>query len=505
MAQVYAGAADKGRVYMVDTDGSVATAFDVDERSVSQVWFDHGLLGFATDDAAAMYRATGRASQAKYVSDVLDAKAVSRFGKLRGRRAARSSSRRAAATPRSPASAGANGRRRRRSRRSAAAATAARSRARRAATCSSASRSKHDARVHRVMTYYQPQNLPTDVQEVTVELGDERDHADAQRFGRQATQPGVRVKWKIENPDGDDTTYTLEARRDGEANWRPIATGKTPLTATTWEWNTETYPDGWYKVRVTSSDAAANSPDRALTSTATSTMFAIDNTRPAIDDLKIIYPRATARARDALSTIAEMAYSVDDGPWQLGTTSDGCSTIRPRICASTSRAGLPKRHAHARGPRRRLRRQRRFDVCDVHREIMIARYVALAIAACSQHATPELGDPVLEQRIGQLARSPAPAGDSTELTIAIALFERGHDDATLAAARGHLVAWAAAHGGLARMEISDMFGPEAYETAILDSDEAVTAVLAQFHDDAMLDAAVYFATRLRRKGSACSR
>src|SRR6185295_158886 len=73
---VFAGAADKGRIYMVDPDDSVATAFDVDERSVSQVWFDKNLIGFATDDVAAVYRATGRASQAKYISDVMDAKAV---------------------------------------------------------------------------------------------------------------------------------------------------------------------------------------------------------------------------------------------------------------------------------------------------------------------------------------------------------------------------------------------------------------------------------------------
>src|SRR5262249_8567060 len=78
---VYVGAVDKGRVYMIDADQAVATAFDVDERSVSQLWIDHGLVGFATDDAAAVYRSTGRASKAKYVSDVLDAKAVSRFGK----------------------------------------------------------------------------------------------------------------------------------------------------------------------------------------------------------------------------------------------------------------------------------------------------------------------------------------------------------------------------------------------------------------------------------------
>jgi hypothetical protein len=52
-------------------------------------------------------------------------------------------------------------------------------------------------------------------------------------------------------------------------------------------------------------------------------MFAIDNTRPVIDGLTVTYPRAAARAHDTLSTIAEMAFSIDDGPWQLGTSADG--------------------------------------------------------------------------------------------------------------------------------------------------------------------------------------
>ncbi len=74
---------------------------------------------------------------------------------------------------------------------------------------------------------------------------------------------------------------------------------------------------------MTASDAAANSPDRALTTSQTTTLFAIDNTRPVIDGLAVTYPRAQARATDAISTIAEMAYSVDDGPWQLGSCADG--------------------------------------------------------------------------------------------------------------------------------------------------------------------------------------
>jgi hypothetical protein len=179
------------------------------------------------------------------------------------------------------------------------------------------------ARLRRVTAYYVPQNMATQVSEVGVELANKESLPTLKDSAAKPRSPVMHVKWKIENPDGDDTTYTLEARRDGEANWRPISTGKTPLTTTTWDWNTETWPDGWYKLRVTSSDAAANSPDRALSASALSTTFAIDNTRPTIEALTINYPRATARASDAISTIAEMAFSVDDGPWQLGTTADG--------------------------------------------------------------------------------------------------------------------------------------------------------------------------------------
>ncbi|HMG57606.1 MAG TPA: hypothetical protein VK601_29100 [Kofleriaceae bacterium] len=321
---VYAGAADKGRIYMVDTDDSIATAFDVDERAVSQLWFDRAMLAFTTDDAAAAYRATGRASQARYLSDVLDAKAVSRFGRLawsgtgklkletRSGNTAKPGvgwSEWQAPTQIARIGGGNEGGK--------IASPAGRYLQFRVAL------EDDTARVRRVTTYYVPQNQPTQVQDVAVEIANKESLPTLKDSAAKPRSPILRVKWKIENPDSDETSYTLEARRDGEANWRPIQTGKAPLTATTWEWNTETYPDGWYRVRVTASDAAANSPDRALTSSQTTTLFAIDNTRPVIDGVTVSFPRAQARATDALSTIAEMAYSVDDGPWQLGTSADG--------------------------------------------------------------------------------------------------------------------------------------------------------------------------------------
>ncbi|MEO6776986.1 MAG: PQQ-binding-like beta-propeller repeat protein [Kofleriaceae bacterium] len=340
---VYAGAADKGRIYMVDAARAVATAFDVDERSVSQVWFDHGLIGFATDDAAAIYRATGRAAQAKYVSDVLDAKAVARFGKLtwvaNGKVDVETRSGNTAkpgvgwsewATPHQVASQGGG-----------TAGGKIESPPGRYLQFRTALENDQ-ARVSRVMAYYVPQNLATAVQDVTVELATKETMPTLKDSAAKPRSPVLRVKWKVDNGDGDDTTYTLEARRDGEANWRPIATGKAPLTATQWDWNTETYPDGWYKVRVTSSDAAANSPDRALTSTFTSTTFAIDNTRPVIENLQISYPRATARAHDNLGTVAEAAFSVDDGPWQLGASADGLFDDQTEDLRIDLPVGLPR-------------------------------------------------------------------------------------------------------------------------------------------------------------------
>jgi hypothetical protein len=321
---VYAGAADKGRVYQVDNDGAAATAFDVDERSVSQLWTDGKLIGFTTDDSAAMYRATGRATAARYVSDVFDAKSVSRFGKLAWMASGKTRIETRSGNTVKPGVGwsewqvpGAVGRLGGGAEGGKVQSPPGRYFQWRVAL------EDDNARMRKVTAYYVPQNQATHVQEVTVEPASKENLPTMKDSAAKPRSPVLKVKWKTENPDGDDTTYTLEARRDGEANWRPISTGKTPLTATSWDWNTETYPDGWYRVRVTASDAAANSPDRALTSSATSTLFAIDNARPVITNLAVTYPRATARATDAISTISEMAFSVDDGPWQIGTTADG--------------------------------------------------------------------------------------------------------------------------------------------------------------------------------------
>ncbi len=320
---IYAGAADKGRIYVVDNDGSVATAFDVDERSVSQLWLDGKMLGFATDDAAAAYRTLRRASKARYVSDVLDAKAVSRFGRI-----AWSSSGKVKLETRSgntvkpgvgwsswqsprnvsKLGGGADGGK--------IASPPGRYLQWRVALENDA------ARVRKVEAFYVPQNRATTIETIDVTSAN-TEKIPTMKDSPKPHSPVLKLSWKVDNPDSDATVYTLETRREGEANWRPIPTGKSPLTATKFEWNTETYPDGWYRLRVTASDSPANTTDRVLTSSRITPTFAIDNTRPTISGLSVTYPRAKARVSDALSRISEMAFSVDDGPWQLGPSADG--------------------------------------------------------------------------------------------------------------------------------------------------------------------------------------
>jgi len=324
--RVFAGAGDKGRIYMVDTDHSVSTAYDVKERIVAALMYDPSAgLSFATSDGSAYYRSTGPAKQSSYTSKVWDTKASSRFGRLAWRGAGKlvletrsgntaepSKGWSAWAAPRGSDRDGGGGS-------SAKVVSPAgryfQFRVRFAGDPSAVLRS--------AQLYYLPQNRPTEIDDVTVSETGAKALATTATGVTKPRSPVLKVKWKASNPDSDKTTYQLDVRREGEVLWRPINTGKKPVTKTKYDWNTETFPDGWYRLRVTGSDRAANSADRALDSYRISALFRVDNQRPEIDGLTVRYPRASARAVDALSSIAEMSYSVDDGPWRLGTTRDG--------------------------------------------------------------------------------------------------------------------------------------------------------------------------------------
>ena len=78
--------------------------------------------------------------------------------------------------------------------------------------------------------------------------------------------------------------------------------------------------------RVVASDSPSNSDQDALTDEKVSAPFIIDNTPPAIQNLKAARDgnriRVSFRALDALSVIRRAEFSVDGGEWQFMLPAD---------------------------------------------------------------------------------------------------------------------------------------------------------------------------------------
>ena len=138
----------------------------------------------------------------------------------------------------------------------------------------------------------------------------------------RAHQPVIKLRWKVENPDGDELNYRLAFRQEGDAVWRPLG-GPDPLTKTDYDWNTEGLPDGTYVVRVTASDERSVPRELALETTFTSAPILVDNRKPEIAGLAVKWPYVSGRARDDQSPIVAMEYSIDGGDWQILSAADG--------------------------------------------------------------------------------------------------------------------------------------------------------------------------------------
>jgi hypothetical protein len=323
--RVYAGAGAEGRIYLVDIDDSVSTAFDVKERQIARLVSDGRGLAFATADGAAFYTATGAADKATYTSKVFDAKAAAKFGRIvwHGSGVVKLQTR--TGNIAKPGVGWSKWQAADKPGRAGGESWGAR-------VDSPGGRyiqfrvlfggAGPDAVVRKAALYHLPANRATRVTSVTVEAGGGKKLVTMQTGAAKPRSPVRKVEWKVDNPDSDETVYKLAVRRDGDAAWRPLATASTPLTDTDYEWNTETFPDGYYRLRVTASDRRANSNDRALQAHRMTPLFLVDNNRPEVSGVNIRYPEAAARATDAMSAIAEASFSVDDRPWQVAAAGD---------------------------------------------------------------------------------------------------------------------------------------------------------------------------------------
>ncbi len=323
---VYAAAGTGGRVYLVKADRTVLTAFDAEERQVNAILTWKGGLAFATGDSAALYTASGAPKAAAYTSKVLDAGFPARWGNLRFRGEGSLSVETRSGNTAKPDK-GWSGWQKLGS------VSRAGGDASTGAITSPAGRYLQfkvgfaaAGALRQVTTYYLPQNQRARVTGVDVgEDGASRSPVTTATGAAKPRSPIVKMKWKVENPDGDELGYTLEMRAEGEPAWRPVPTGQggDPFTKTEFDWNTEALPDGLYRVRVTASDARSNPPELSLSNSFVSPPFLIDNQKPTVTGLEVKYPAAAARAVDSYSRIDEIAYAIDGGEWIMAYPKDG--------------------------------------------------------------------------------------------------------------------------------------------------------------------------------------
>ena len=130
----------------------------------------------------------------------------------------------------------------------------------------------------------------------------------------------VTARWAAHDDNGDDLTFALYYRAEGEAGDRTWRLLKDKLTDRFYTFEASLLPDGAYRMKVVASDAPSHPAGEALSAERESASFLIDTATPLVSGLTAAIAgrslHVSATASDVATPIARAEYSVDAGPWQ---------------------------------------------------------------------------------------------------------------------------------------------------------------------------------------------
>jgi hypothetical protein len=138
------------------------------------------------------------------------------------------------------------------------------------------------------------------------------------------------VLWSAHDDNDDELRYAVYYRGENEHDWKLL---KNNLEQRFYSWDSATLPDGAYYLKIVATDAPSNPPALAQKVERESERFEVDNTPPAIEDLRVGpstgkmsggHP-VSFTARDSTSSIERAQYSLDGGEWILVAPSSGIS------------------------------------------------------------------------------------------------------------------------------------------------------------------------------------
>jgi sugar lactone lactonase YvrE len=131
------------------------------------------------------------------------------------------------------------------------------------------------------------------------------------------SQGHVGVRWDASDDNDDTLVFQLEIRAEDERNWKLL---EDEIEDSYLSWDSTSFADGLYRVRVTASDAPSNPAAQAKTHSRISEPFRIDNTAPGINGLSCTMQQGKLRVRfsasDTATPIQAAEYSLDGGEWK---------------------------------------------------------------------------------------------------------------------------------------------------------------------------------------------
>jgi hypothetical protein len=127
----------------------------------------------------------------------------------------------------------------------------------------------------------------------------------------------VGVRWDAVDDNDDTLLFKLEIRAEDETNWKLL---KDEIEDSYLSWDSTSFADGLYRVRVTASDAPSNPVSEVKTHSLISEPFLIDNTAPEINNLSANMEQGKLRVRfsaaDTATPLQAAEYSLDGGAWK---------------------------------------------------------------------------------------------------------------------------------------------------------------------------------------------
>jgi sugar lactone lactonase YvrE len=152
-------------------------------------------------------------------------------------------------------------------------------------------------------------NFPSANQGVTVSY----DGSSSGSLSATKDRTAVTARWAAHDDNGDDLTFSIYLRGDGEQVWRLLKDG---ITEKAYSFDQTLLPDGGYELKVVASDAPSHTPGEALTGEKISERFEVDTTPPVVSNLAVNGASFRFDAEDAVSPIEKAEFSLDAGPWQ---------------------------------------------------------------------------------------------------------------------------------------------------------------------------------------------